>query len=122
MTLSKKCNPILILIASVYNNPSTPVLPILSDPERSTRWILAVVFIAEFGAWETTYKIKIQWDLVDASFLGVSQTTLLVSPINNKFKASSSVYALCIDKLSNTIWSSLRALGIIRGKSSNFFD
>ncbi len=91
MTLSKKCNPILILIASVYSSPSTPVLPILSEPERSTRWILAVVFIAEFGAWETTYKIKIQWDLVDASFLGVSQTTLLVSPINNKFKASSSV-------------------------------
>lgn len=49
--------------------------------------------------------IKIQWDLVEASFIGVSATTLfkihhtlLVSPINNKFKASSSFFALWTER------------------------
>ncbi len=62
----------------------------LSDPERSTKCNLDTVLTSLPAGLASIYTINMQWDLVEASFLGVSQTTLLVSPINNKFNASSS--------------------------------
>jgi hypothetical protein len=53
--------------------------------------------------------------------LGVSDTTLFVSPINNKFKASSSDAALCTDKPDKIISSFYVSLGITFGKSLKFF-
>ena len=57
---------------------------LLSDPERSTRWSLETVFISEPAFLDSIWIIKMQCDLVDASFFGVSLTTLLVSPIKSK--------------------------------------
>lgn len=47
--------------------------------------------------------MNIQCDLVDASFFGVSAITLFYSPMNNKFNASSSVYAFFNDNPYNIV-------------------
>lgn len=80
----------MIPVASLYRSPVTPVYLILSEPERSTKWILETVFISEFVFLDSIIIIKMQWDLVETSFLGVSQITLLLSPILKCSKASSS--------------------------------
>ena len=71
-----------MFMASFSNRPSTPVCLILSEPERSTKCTEATVFISLPGFDDSMLMIKIQWERVDSSFLGVLLTTRLVSPMN----------------------------------------
>ncbi len=70
-------------MASFINYPSTYVLFILSEPAKSTKCNRDTVFTSDPAFYDSIYIINMQWDLVDASFLGVSATTLLVSPVKN---------------------------------------
>jgi len=54
--------------------------------------------------------------------MGVSHTTLLVSPINSKLRASSSVYALWTLSPVKMISSFSVSRGTTLGKSSSFFE
>jgi hypothetical protein len=49
-----------MLMASFCNRPVTPVLPIRSEPERSTRWTRATVFTSDWAAREIIWRTKIQ--------------------------------------------------------------
>lgn len=57
--------------ASVSNCPVKPVLLTLSDPARSTRWSLERRRVAEPGSRLHTCTVKIQWERVEAWFIGV---------------------------------------------------
>lgn len=103
ITNSKKCNDKLIPVASLYNIPSTPVLPILSLPLKSTKHNFETVFTSDVGLRHSNITMNMQCDLVDASFFGVSAITLFYSPMNNKFNASSSVYAFFNDNPYNIV-------------------
>ena len=121
MTCSRKWRLKLMNLASFCKRPSTPVLPILSEPLRSTRCTRETVLTSELGFRLSIIMMNIQWDLVDASFFGVSETTRLVSPIKRRFKASSSVAALCTDNPERIISSLWVSLGTTFGRSWRFF-
>ena len=61
-------------MAYFSNFPSTPVCLILYEPDRSTKCIVAWLFISLPGFEVSSFMMKIQWDLVDSSFFGVLQT------------------------------------------------
>ena len=61
-------------MAYFSNFPSTPVFFILYEPERSTKWIVAWLFMSLPGFEVSSLIMKMQWDLVDSSFLGVLHT------------------------------------------------
>lgn len=58
-------------LASVSSCPFRPVLLTLSDPARSTRWSLERRSVAEPGSRLHKWTVKIQWERVDAWFIGV---------------------------------------------------
>lgn len=90
ITSSKKCRLRLMPTASFCNIPSTPVFPILSLPLRSTRQTFETVFTSEAGFLHSKIMMKMQWDLVEASFFGVSAITRFCSPMKRRLRASSS--------------------------------
>jgi hypothetical protein len=90
-------------IASFSSLPSTPVCLILYEPDKSTKWIVAWLFISLPGFDVYNLIIKIQWDLVDSSFFGVLHTYLFMSPRSNKLRASSALYVICCFKFVNII-------------------
>lgn len=104
--------------ASCSNFPEAWVLPILSLPDRSTRFIFENVLTSEFGALLSMKIVKIQWLLVDTSFNGVSQIILLVSPTNNMFNISSMLAAFLILRFFKTNPSFLTKV-LTLGKSSS---
>lgn len=57
--------------ASVSSCPFRPVLLALSDPARSTKWSLERRREAEPGSHLPMCTVKIQWERVDAWFIGV---------------------------------------------------
>ena len=120
ITCSRKWRLRLINLASFYKSPSTPVFPILSEPLRSTKCTRETVFTSELGFRVSIIMMNMQWDLVDASFLGVSETTLFVSPMKSRFRASSSVPALWTDKPERIISSLWVSRGTTLGKSCRF--
>jgi hypothetical protein len=79
----------LIWMAYFYNFPSTPVCLILSEPDRSTKWTVAWLFISLPALDVYILMMNIQCDRVDSSFFGVLQTSLFMSPNKSKFNASS---------------------------------
>ena len=60
MTNSRKCRERLIALASFCSKPSTPVFPILSDPERSTKHNFETVLTSEPGFLHSNIIIKMQ--------------------------------------------------------------
>ena len=70
---------------------STPDLCTRSDPDKSTKCSFDTRFTSDPSRWDSNQMTKMQCDLVEASFFGVSETTRFVSPMNSKFRASSSV-------------------------------
>lgn len=91
ITCSKNIRDTFIKFPSFNNLPSNPNLCTRSDPAKSTKVNLLLLTTSDPGFLALRLSINKQCDLVDASCLGVSATTLFVSPINNKFSASSSV-------------------------------
>ena len=75
ITLSKKWRAKLIAIASLFIYPSIPVFPILSEPAKSTKCNLLTVLTSLPIFCVSIYTMKIQWERVEASFIGVSATT-----------------------------------------------
>ena len=116
-------NPELIALASAMIFSSvTPVLWTRSDPDKSTMCNLETSLTFESAFWVSSYMIKMQWDLVEASFFGVSETALFVSPMNSKFKASSSVSARCTDRFLSVNLPSAPSYIITLGKSNKLLD
>lgn len=54
-----------MLMAYFSRSPSTPVVLILSEPDKSTRWTDATVFISLPGFELSMLMIKMQWERVD---------------------------------------------------------
>lgn len=57
--------------ASVRRVPPVPVLLTLSEPARSTRWSFALRMVSEPGSLELMWIVKMQWERVEAMFIGV---------------------------------------------------
>lgn len=77
-------------LASVSSCPFRPVLLTRSDPAKSTRWSLERRSVAEPGSRLHTCTVKIQWERVDAWFIGVwrwekkeEETEHFVSPLKS---------------------------------------
>ena len=80
--------------ASCNYLPSIPDFPAHSDPDRSTSCSFEQIFVSDPCLFDSIFIMKIQWDRVETSFIGVSDIALFVCPINSKFKAASSLSAL----------------------------
>ena len=70
--------------------PSMPDFPALSDPERSTSYILEQIFVSDPCLFDSRLMMKIQCDHVETSFIGVSEIARFVCPMKRRFKAASS--------------------------------
>ena len=109
----------MIFKASVILIPDRFVLKGFSEPDKSTICNLDNVFESSPIFWDSIWIINKQWDLVEASFFGVSATTLLSSPNINKAIPSWKLSISCIDKFVNInclLWFSLI---LTLGKLSN---
>ena len=51
--------------------PFILLLPTLSEPAKSTRWSFAFRMVSEPGSLELMWMVKMQWDRVEAMFMGV---------------------------------------------------
>lgn len=85
---------LMFFVSWICTLSSWPVLLRRSEPERSTRCILLLRFTSPPILLDSISITNMQWLRVDASFLGVSDTTRFVSPINKRLRASSSFSAL----------------------------
>lgn len=81
----------MINFASNNYLPSIPLFPALSEPDKSTSYSFEWTFASDPCLCDSRLIIKMQWDQVDTSFIGVSDMALFVWPMKSKFNASSSV-------------------------------
>jgi hypothetical protein len=71
--------------------PSTPDFQTRSEPAKSTRLSFDFRIVSSPALRATMWAVKIQCDRELAMFIGVELIIRFVSPINNKFNASSSL-------------------------------
>ena len=87
----------LIALASSNATPVTPLLPILSEPAKSTKNNFAVdlSFVAFFS--RIIRAINTACDLDDSAFISVAVTARFSAPLSNNFFVSSQLPTACVD-------------------------
>ena len=98
MTISRKNRLLLMCLASFKTDPEEFVFLTLSLPAKSTRWSFDRRILSLPFSRTSMAMVKMQWERDDAMFIGVSAMARFVSPMNNKFNASSSVSAGFMDR------------------------
>ena len=91
MTRPSVVKDLLIFYASVNDSPDTPVLLILSDPAKSTRYILPIFDEKSVVFFCSIYNTNTLWDLEDSLFISVAPIALFSLPILRSEKTSSSL-------------------------------
>mmetsp|Transcript_44569 Transcript_44569/g.123473 ORF Transcript_44569/g.123473 Transcript_44569/m.123473 type:complete len:228 (+) Transcript_44569:1678-2361(+) len=120
ITCSRWCKDKLMYLASFCKFPSTPVFEMRSLPAKSTRCSFARRTLSLSCFLESTQRMNMQWLRVDASFIGVSATTLFVSPRKSRLRASSSFCAIFTDKFRKWMLPSSSSRSCTLGRSSSF--
>lgn len=72
-------------LASVRSWPPTPVFATRSEPARSTKWSLACRTVADPGSLLDKWIVKMQWERVEAWFMGVYKKDILENINRYKF-------------------------------------
>ena len=105
--------------ASISVWPSRPILCTRSLPARSTRLTLARRTVSLPCSLRSTCMVNMQCERDDAWFMGVSVMALLVSPRKRRFRASSSLSALCVLTLRIVTFPSSSSRSCTLGRSSS---
>lgn len=100
MTLPKTSKDLLMFTPSLNVAPSAPVFFARSDPARSTKWNLAVIYSSGFSSYLSSPSmialcsiaiVKMACDLDELLFMSVEAVVLLLVPLSRQAAISSAL-------------------------------